>query len=151
MIEDLDGAEGGPSRRAHTRIVSVALVVATLVGWAAASSPILQGPFATPDPNPLAVAVLTPKEPTVVEHLTVSRSDAIFCSPITQVAMPQSFDASRPLSPERTAPSVPLTTTVYSQDGKSVVAYVGIGTQEQVIGRACTSGEVRTSFDRFAR
>ena len=53
MIEDLDGAEGGPSRRAHTRIVSVALVVATLVGWAAASSPILQGPFATPDPNPL--------------------------------------------------------------------------------------------------
>ena len=58
MIEDLDGSRE-PSRRAHVRVVSAALVVAALVGWAAASEPSFQGPFATPRPSIAPMARFT--------------------------------------------------------------------------------------------
>ena len=71
MIEDLDGGDHGPSRAALVRGVSVALMFATLLGWAALSSPALRGPYATPDPlnalaAPAAAARYTPEPITLV-------------------------------------------------------------------------------------
>ena len=76
MIEDLDGGDHGPSRTALVRGVSVALAFATLLGWAALSSPALRGPYATPDPlnalaAPVAAARYTP-EPTTLMNPAVS-------------------------------------------------------------------------------
>ena len=53
MIEDLDSAERTPSRRLRAHVVWAALAAMALVGYEAASSPVFQGPFATP--NPLAL------------------------------------------------------------------------------------------------
>jgi hypothetical protein len=50
VIEDLDGGDIGPSRAPVVRAISVALVVAAAIGWAALQSPALRGPYATPDP-----------------------------------------------------------------------------------------------------
>ena len=50
MIEDLEGGDIGPSRAPFIRAISVALVVAAVVGWAALQQPALRGPYATPDP-----------------------------------------------------------------------------------------------------
>ena len=60
VIEDLDGSPTPPNRRAHVRIVSAVLVLAALVGWAAASEPSFQGPFATPRPSMAPIARFTP-------------------------------------------------------------------------------------------
>ena len=59
MIEDL-GGEVSPRRRDLMRLVSIALVGAALVGWAVASSPLFQGPFAEPKPTSSPAARYTP-------------------------------------------------------------------------------------------
>lgn len=59
MIEDFDGPDPAPNRRVHMRVVSVALALAAVVGYAAASSTAFQRPFAeakaTPRPSPTIV------------------------------------------------------------------------------------------------
>jgi hypothetical protein len=50
-VIDLDGGDSAPSRAGLVRGISIALVVGTVLGWAAISSTALRGPFATPHPS----------------------------------------------------------------------------------------------------
>ena len=51
MIEDLEEGAAAPSRRAHVVVAFFLLVVVCVVGWAAVSSQVFRGPYATPDPS----------------------------------------------------------------------------------------------------
>jgi hypothetical protein len=76
LIEDLDGVSPR-SRHGHVRIVSALLVVAAFAGWAAASDPALQGPFATPRPSLLVkTARFTPEPFTFIEPASAHASSA---------------------------------------------------------------------------
>ena len=51
MIEDLDGADRSPSRARALTAVSVLLALGAIVAYGAMSSPLMRGPYATPDPS----------------------------------------------------------------------------------------------------
>ena len=63
MIEDLDGGDVGPKRAPIVRALSVVLALSALIGWAAVSSIVFRGPFATPHPSANAAAVLADAAP----------------------------------------------------------------------------------------
>jgi len=63
VIEDLDGGDVGPTRAPIVRAISVALAFGALIGWAAVSSTVFRGPFATPHPSANAAAVLADAAP----------------------------------------------------------------------------------------
>ena len=51
VIEDLDEGAGASRGPMLVRVISVALVVVAVIGWAALQLPALRGPYATPDPS----------------------------------------------------------------------------------------------------
>ncbi|OLC55369.1 MAG: hypothetical protein AUH85_09460 [Chloroflexi bacterium 13_1_40CM_4_68_4] len=63
MIHDLDDGDLSPSRAEFVRAISVVLAFSALIGWAAVSSTVFRGPFATPHPSANAVAVLADAHP----------------------------------------------------------------------------------------
>ena len=51
MIEDLDGGDRSPRRGRAVTAISVALALGALAAYAAISSTVFRGPYATPDPR----------------------------------------------------------------------------------------------------
>jgi hypothetical protein len=51
VIEDLDGAGPSPSRARAVTAISVVLAFGAIVAYGAISSPLMRGPYATPDPS----------------------------------------------------------------------------------------------------
>jgi len=63
VINDLEGGDPGPSRAGFVRAASIVLAFSALIGWAAVSSTVFRGPFATPHPAANAAALLADAGP----------------------------------------------------------------------------------------
>ena len=126
MIEDLDGAVTGPSRAPFVWVVSVVLVLAVIIGWAALQSPALRGPYATPDPRR---AVLSPRpdpavaiavDPAALRLTPASAVSSFGCFQIQQIRTATAFVGDHPVTIERALTSPPPgveTSTVITVSG----------------------------------
>jgi hypothetical protein len=87
VIEDLDGGDSGPSRAPLVRGISVALMLGTVIGWVALQSPVLRGPYATPDPR--GGVVFSPRPSAQAPSMTILDAAALQLSiPITTTLSP---------------------------------------------------------------
>jgi len=104
VIEDIEGAESGPSRRAHVRALSVIVIALAFIGYAAMSSATFGGPYATPNPNQRALDMLASPRPTTARSVSSLSSFPFLCAQ-PQVRTGYGFVNGRPVIIERVAPT----------------------------------------------
>jgi hypothetical protein len=129
VIEDLDGGDSGPSRASTVRAISVVLVVAAVIGWAALQSPALRGPYATPDPRAgltLGASVPRAPEPAAMQVRipVTSGISPLACLQIQQTRTGYGFVGDHPVTLTRVFPTPPPgveTRTVVTVSGTTLM------------------------------
>ena len=117
MIEDLDGGESGASRAPIVRAISVVLVLATAIGWAALQSPALRGPYATPDPR--GGVVFSPRPPTMTFLVTDAAIQVAI--PIAGAVSPDGCLRIQQIRPQQTPPPGAVAIMVVTNAGPLLV------------------------------
>jgi hypothetical protein len=150
VIEDLDGGDPGPGRAPVVRAISVALVFAALVGYAALSSPALRGPYATPDPlTALAAPARYIRAPTD----TIDNAAKVF--PARCIVPGEVFVTTIFLNGQSVyiggqpvfVNGQPATEVIVSPNGRQVVS----APLTRSVTTACLASDPPVPFDRFAR
>jgi hypothetical protein len=91
-IIDLDGGDGAPSHRTSMLVVSIVLVGAAVLGYAAVSSPALRGPFATPYPTAVVIAArYTPAPFVSIQPASIGAPGGLGCVGPGSVSTSQVF------------------------------------------------------------
>jgi hypothetical protein len=121
-IIDLDGGDAAPSRRTSMLIVSVVLVGAAVLGYAAVSSPALRGPYATPYPTAVVVpARYTPAPFVSIQPGSVSAPGGPGCVGPGSVSTTQVFVGGQLVTVTRPQPlSVSAVCQVFYRDSQRV-------------------------------
>jgi hypothetical protein len=114
VIEDLDGGDIGPSRAPIVRAISVALVVAAAIGWAALQQPALRGPYATPDPSGGVVFSPRPSDATLTFLDGAAIQRAI---PLPGAVAPDGCLRIQQIRPQQAPPPGAVTITVVTSSG----------------------------------
>jgi hypothetical protein len=117
-IIDLDGGDAAPSRRTSMLIVSVVLVGAAVLGYAAVSSPALRGPYATPYPTAVVVPVrFTPAPFVSIQPASVGAPGGLGCVVPGSVSTTQVFVGGQLVTVTRPQPlSVSAVCQVFYRD-----------------------------------